>query len=121
MAFHAGKTGRVTVGVANWKLNRWEADIRTDIVDTTNFESGGFKENIAGLQYASITASGPYDAGSMAMTSGTSYSFTLQIGTGITFTITARVASIRVGTEVADKGTVTVTAESTGTFTPSIT
>lgn len=121
MAFYAGKDGSVTVGAATWKLSEWTLDIETDILDTTNFESGGKRENIEGLTKATITGKGPYDAGAMALTSGASVEWVLTVGGLITFTVTARTGKMKVSTNVEGKAELEVNAESNGTFTAAIT
>jgi hypothetical protein len=121
MAFYAGKTGSVTVGAAVWKLSEWTLDFETDIVDVSNFASSGYRENVAGLTKATITGKGPFDSGSMALTSGTQYSITLGLNSGgVTFVIPARVGKISLATNVEGKPEVSFTAESTGTITAAI-
>lgn len=120
MGFLAGKTGGVTVGAAVWKLDQWTLDMGGELSDVSNFTSGGYEENIDGFTGATIEASGPYDNTAMAMTKGTSYSFTLTLGTGVTIVVTARVKNIRVMTKVKDATRVSFTARSTGSFTPAI-
>lgn len=120
MGFLAGKSGGVTVGAAVWKLSEWGMDVQTEAIDVTNFESGGFKENIAGLTSAALTFKGKFDSTAMAMTTGTSYSFVLEASGSVSYTVTARVTSIRLTTNVVGAVEVEGAAESTGSFTPSI-
>lgn len=121
MAFYSGKDGSFKVGAAAWRLREWTLDMDTAAVDTTNFESGGFKENIAGLTGGTITARGPYDSAAMALTSGTSYTVTLTVGGLIDFAVPARVTKISLTTNVEGKAEVSITAETNGSFTASIT
>lgn len=120
MAFLAGKGGGVTVGVAVWKLSSWTLDMQTDALDVTNFESSGYKENIAGLTSGRISARGPFDSTAMALTAGTSYTFTLEVSSTVSYTVTARVTNISTTTDVTRPVEVSITAESTGSFTASI-
>ena len=121
MGFLAGKSGIITIGAATWKLSDWTIDMQTDALDVTNFSSGGAKENIAGLLSGKISASGAYDSASMALTSGTSYAFVLSMVSGTAITVTARVTNIQIKTDVKDAVRVSITAESTATFTAAIT
>jgi hypothetical protein len=121
MAFLSGKSGSVTVANASWKLREWSLDMRTDASDVTNFSSSGYRENIAGLTGGSLSMSGPYDSASMALTSGTSYSITLAASNTINFAVTARITNIRVSTSVERAVEVSVSAETTGSFTAAIT
>lgn len=120
MGFLAGKGGSVTVGTATWKLREWSLDMKTDASDVTNFSSSGYRENIAGLTGASLSASGPFDSTAMALTAGTSYSFTLAVSNTVNFSVSARVTNIRVTTNVDRAVEVSISAESTGSFTPAI-
>ncbi len=120
MAFLAGKSGGVSVAAAVWKLSEWTADMQTELVEVTNFESAGYHENIAGITKAEITAKGPFDSTAMALTAGTSYAFTLEASGAVTYAITARVSNIRLITNVAKAVEVEITATSTGSFTAAI-
>jgi len=92
----------------------------TDRIDTTNFQSGGFQDNIAGITRGNVVLRGHLDSGLMAMTSGSTYLVTLGMSGGYSFQVTVRV-DIEVGSEVTDAGTVEVTGDTTGSYTPSIT
>lgn len=120
MAFLSGKGGSVTVGTASWKLREWSLDMRTDASDVTNFSSSGYRENIAGLTGGSLSCSGPFDSTAMALTSGTSYSFTLGASNTVNFAVTARVTNIRISTTIERAVEVSITAETNGSFTAAI-
>ena len=121
MAIFSGKSGNVAIDTVNWKLREWTLDMDTDIVDVSNFLSSGKRENLDGLTKASISCRGPYDTGSMALTSGNTANFVLKVGGAITFTVTARIAKIRPSVNVEGAGEIEINAESTGNFTAAIT
>jgi hypothetical protein len=121
VAFYAGKGGNVAVGAVNWKLREWSLPMNCDIIDTTNFLSGGFRENIAGLVGADMRLRGPYDAGSMAMTVGNTYSITLLVGGAVTFAVTARIENVTPSVNVEGAAEIEVSAKTTGTFAAAIT
>lgn len=120
MAQLAGKSGYVALGNTNYAFSMWTADFNTDAVDVTNFSSSGYHENIAGLTGAKITARGPFNSTAMAVTSGTSYAFTLGASGSVTYAVTARVTAIKLTTDVTKAVEVEISAESTGTFTAAI-
>lgn len=117
----AGKAGTVGVGASNYTFSSWTLDMKTDAVDTTSFDDGGYKTNVAGLTGATISARGPYNVSSTAMSAGTTYSFNLRVNSTVGFTMTARVTSLRVVTDVSRAVELEIAAESTGSFSASIT
>jgi len=121
MAQLAGKGGSIAFGASNLALREWTLDMRVDPIDVTNFDSAGFKENIAGLTSAAISARGPYNQGSMAVTAGSSYAFNLRVNSTTGFAVTARVTSVRLVTGADNAVQVDISAESTGSFTAAIT
>src|SRR6185312_16571778 len=96
----AGKSGYAALGNSNFAFSSWTADVQVDVLDITNFTSGGFKENIAGLAGAKITARGPYNSGAMAITAGSTYAMVLGMSASVTFNTTARIETISVTTDV---------------------
>jgi len=115
MPLYPGRSGSVIVNGAPQPLTDWSVDGKTDIIDVTNFLSGGAAENEAGISSVDITASGPYD-GSSAAQPGTITTFILSTGAGPAFTVAARVSSIKIDLNVKDVAKVTYTATSTGPF-----
>jgi predicted secreted protein len=120
MAQLAGKSGNFTVGASAWELSEWTMDMATEAVDITNFNSGGYREVIAGLTDAKITARGPFNSTAMALTSGTSYSLVLAVSGSVSYSVTALVTNIKLVTEVSKAVMVEVSAVSNGSFTASI-
>lgn len=117
MAFYAGKSASLTIGATAQPMTDWTLDTKEEAVDTTNFTSGGYQESVGGINSADITCTGPYD-GTSGVTMGTAASFVLATGGGgPSFTVTARVTSVNVSTNVRGVATVSITAQSTGSFT----
>jgi hypothetical protein len=120
MAVLAGKSGAISLGGTAYAFGKWTADMSADILDVTVFTSSGYKANIAGLVGAKITADGPFNSTAMALTAGNSYAFVLTMDSGVTLTVTARVGNINVVTDVKDAVRVSISAESTGSFTAAL-
>jgi hypothetical protein len=117
MAFFAGKSATMTVGASAQPMTDWTLDIKEEAIDVTNFTSSGYQESVGGINAADITCTGPYD-GTSGVTMGTAASFILATGGGGTsFTVPARVTSVNVATSVRGVATISITAQSTGTFT----
>jgi hypothetical protein len=117
MPFYAGKTASLTVGASAQPMTDWTLDVKEEAIDTTNFTSGGYQESDGGIRGADITCTGPYD-GTSGVTMGTTASFVMATGGGgPSFTVTARVTSVNVSTNVRGVATVSITAQSTGSFT----
>ena len=116
MAFFAGKGGSVSVNGTVQPLTDWGLDLKADPVDVTNFTSLGTQENVMGIASADITASGPYDGGAGAQP-GDLVIFILACGsTGPTFSVPARITSIKIDQNVKDVAKINYTATSSGTF-----
>jgi hypothetical protein len=120
MSFASGKDGAVLVGSTPYAFGKWDLDINTKAVPTNNFTSQGFNDNVAGFTGGTITLQGPWDIGSMPLTSGTVYTFNLNNGI-TTIPVPARVTNIKPSNDAEGTPTVSVTAVSKGVFTPSIT
>lgn len=120
MAFLAGKSADVVIGAQSYKFREWRAPMKTDIIDTTNFSSGGFRENIAGLTSSTVTLRGLHDSTLMAFTSGNSYTLILKSSAAVTYTIIARLETLETGTTVEGAVEAILTFQSNGVFTAAI-
>lgn len=120
MSFYAGKNASIGDGTHNLTASDWTLELHTDIIDTTNFTSQAYQENIAGVFRATISASGPYNGGIGANTVvvlGATTSFSLAVGgAGPTFTTTCRVERIVIKTSVRGAAEFDFSAQSTGTW-----
>lgn len=119
MAFYSGKTGSITIAGVSQPLTDWSADMKMDVIETTNFGSGGVTTNEGGIASVEISANGPYD-GSAGAAPGDSAIFILSTSTTVgapSFTVTARISTIKIDTSVKDVAKVSYSATSNGTFT----
>lgn len=120
MPYYAGKTGTISIATASQPLTDWSADFKVEQIDVTNFASSGYQENEAGIASADITASGPYD-GTIGAQVGASAAFVLTAGSGgISYSVTARITSVKVDVNVRGVAMVTVTATSNGSYSVSV-
>lgn len=117
----SGKSGSVQIGATLYAFGAWEAEFTGDLPDVTTFSSGGARENVDGIDEATITLRGPYAPGSMPLRKGTVYTFNLNVSATVGFSVPARVKSLRPSVDVKGAAQIQVTAESTGVFSPSIT
>ncbi len=120
MAFLSGTTGFVSVGAAVFAFDKWRLSIKSGAPKTTNFTGAGFQTNVAGVVGGSLSLSGPYDRGAMPFAANAVYNFTLGMDAGVSIVVPARVTGIDVDNSVEDAPRVSLTAESTGTFTAAI-
>lgn len=122
MAFFTGKTGSVSIGGSTQPLTDWSADFKVENVDVTNFASGGYQANEAGIASAEISANGPYD-GSIGLQPGASGTFILTASSDVgapSFTVAARVTSVKVDVNVKGVAMVNISATSNGSFTVTV-
>ena len=115
MAFFSGKSGSILVNGASQPLTDWSIDGKVDAIDVTNFLSLGAQENEAGIASVDISANGPYDGGAGAQP-GQLVAFVLSTGAGPTFTVAARITSVKVDLNVKDVAKINYTATSSGVF-----
>jgi hypothetical protein len=118
---YAGTAGSITFGAVAWELSEWSFEASANLLDITTFAAGGYRVKIPGLVAGRITARGPYETGSMALTVGAAVSVAMTVGGAITFTVPCIVGSISVSQAVEQFGQVSVSLESTGSFTAAIT
>lgn len=118
MSFFTGKSGSISIGGNTQPLTDWSADFKVEPIDVTNFSSSGAQANEAGIASADITASGPYD-GTIGLQPGVSGAFVLTASSDVgapTYTVTARVTSVKVDVNVKGVAMVNISATSNGTF-----
>jgi hypothetical protein len=117
----AGKTGYVQVGANQTRFGKWKLGIKTAVVKRTNFQSGGFQELLAAITDGSLTISGPYDQGNMALSCGTQYTFVLGWTSEVSITCVAIVDSLDLDDDAEGAADVAFTAKTNGSFTVGIT
>lgn len=115
-----GPSGSVLVGGVAYAFGRWRFSIKGGLPRVNNFTSA-FQQLVAGLTSGTITLEGPYDGGNMPLAILTSYVFTLKYSNAITLAATALVGEINPSQDIEDAGRISVTAETSGTFTAAIT
>lgn len=116
MAFFAGKAAGVTIATTTRPMDTWSIDLKCEPVDTTNFGSGGYTENVAGLFSADVSFGGPYD-NSEAVQAGDSVAVSFLIGgAGQTFIVTTRITSAKVSTDVKGLARIDYTGVSNTSF-----
>lgn len=118
MPFYAGKLGSITIDGDTNPLTDWSIDLKSEAIESTNFTSAGWQENEAGIASADISANGPL--GGISGEPGDAVVFVLSTGgatPGPSFTVTARITSIKVDTSVKGIAMVSYTATSTGAVT----
>lgn len=117
----SGKSGSVQIGASLYAFGAWELEMAGDLPDVTTFSSNGYRENVDGVAEANLTLRGPYAPGSMPLVKGTVYTFSLNVSNSVSFSVPARVKSLRPSVDVKGAAQIQVVAESTGAFTAAIT
>lgn len=114
-----GPSGSVLVAGVPYAFGKWRCGMKANLPRVNNFTSA-FQQLVVGLKSNSITLEGPYDGGNMPLTVGNSYAFTLRFTAGLDLLITALVAEISPSQDIEDAARISITCESSGTFTASI-
>ena len=119
----AGYEGSVTIASADAHITKWELTDRNGLVETTNTGDAGWESYIAGVSGADLTYDAFFDSTNVPSTaiglvSGASLAHTLKVGTsGLTFTCTALIESVKYTNEVKGGVSFTVTGKVSGALT----
>ena len=121
MAFYPGRASSVTISATARPFSQYDLDFKGEIVDTTNFTSSGYQENVLGITSCTANFSGPYD-GAESLAPGDSVAVTFATGGGgPSFAPTVRISSIKLTTAARNQAKqIAVSGESNGTFSVTI-
>lgn len=123
----SGRNGSVLVGTITYNFKDWSLSMEEKLPEVSNFGSGGYRVYCRGLDSATLDLSGAYDVGpsgsggNMALTLGTSYSFTLNVNSTVSYIVTAICNKINITQNVDEAAMIKVTATINGSFTASST
>lgn len=115
-----GPSGSVTIGGVPYAFGKWRFSMKSGLPKVNNFTSA-YQLLVAGLLSGTLSLDGPYDGGNMPLAAGVSYAFVLKFSNAITLTVTCFVESIDPSQDIEDAARLSVTAQSSGTFTAAIT
>jgi hypothetical protein len=116
----SGIAGSTTVGGVTYAFGKWKLSFKSGLPKVNNFTSV-YQQLVTGLLSATLTLDGPYDGGNMPLTAGATYVFVCKFSSAITLTLSAIVESIDPTQDIEDAARVSVTAQSSGSFTAAIT
>ncbi len=118
MAFISGNDGYLKIGALSYSFNEWKLNVEPGNKKFFAFGSA-FQQTLPGGCAATITATGPYNAGATPLVPGALAEFHLGWATGIEFVVTARLGAVDWSNKIqpgGDPGTVGITADSHGIF-----
>ena len=124
-----GKDGGVYIGTNKVaELSNWSLDLGADTPETTNFDSAGWKQFIAGLKEWSGSAEGNWKMGDTsgqkaiqdAWLNGVALNLEFRLNATNKYVGSALVTSIGVETPVDDKISISIEFQGTGALTPTI-
>lgn len=95
--------------------------MKSGLPKVTNFNSSPYQLLVAGILSATVYLEGPYNQGNMPFTAGTSYAWILGFTNSISLTVTAFIEEIGIDEDVEGSPRINITAQSSGSFTASIT
>ena len=120
----AGKGGNVAVGTApgtTIPFRTWKCSMKTVPLKINDFTCEGFQLVIAGFTSASISLDGAYFAGDTPLTCGNIYSFILSFSATLDLNVEALITDITPTVDAEKEETLSVTADSSGTFVAAVT
>lgn len=120
MGYLSGITGSVAVGATNYAFSKWRIPMKSGLPKVTNFNTAPYQQLVTGILSATIYLEGPYDQGSMAFAAGTSYGWILRWTSSVSLTVTAFIEELQPDVDVEGAARVAITAQSSGSFTASI-
>jgi hypothetical protein len=141
----SGKTGSVQVPnlssvLVPYSFSKWTAMLTAKLNDITNFTTQGYQKMLSSIVSASLTVSGPYNAGNMnppftqaadpangpptggasgaytGFAVGVQYTFFLGWTASLALAIPAIIETIDIADDVQTDATISITAKSTGPF-----
>ncbi|OPZ46816.1 MAG: Phage major tail protein 2 [Bacteroidetes bacterium ADurb.BinA104] len=124
-----GKDGGVYSGANKVaELSNWSLDLGTDTPETTNFDSNGWKEYIAGLKEWSGSAEGNWKMSDTngqkaiqdAWRNGTTLNLEFRVNPTNKYAGSVLITSIGIETPVDDKVTVSFEFQGTAALTPTV-
>jgi hypothetical protein len=118
----AGKGGHVVLTPATTVAFRsWKVSMKAVGLKINDFTCQGFQTLIVGFFSASLTLDGAYFAGATGLTVGNVYTFELGYSASLLLDLQALVTDITPTVDAEKEETLSVTADSTGPFTASVT
>jgi|SRR5581483_9558463 len=128
MAFTAaaGKTGSVLVGTVSYAFKEWSINMEEKLVEVSNFVTGAYRFYAGALTGATLDLTGPYDVGpagsggNMALVTGNTYSFTLNVNGTVSLVVSAIVNKVSLTQNIDDVAQVKVSATIQGSFVASL-
>ncbi len=118
MTFFAGKNASCVWNATAQTAEKFDLDFSSEVVDTTNFSSAGYQENVAGVFACRGSCDGPYN-GSLGITQGELLTITWAVGGGgPSFALPMRNSSIKINTATHNQvARFAIALESSGVFT----
>ena len=117
----SGKTGYLNDSTANRSFGKWDLELITKLIPVPNFNGGGYMQKVTGLYDGKFTLTGPYDQGNMPYTVGNQYTFNFGLAPSVFLTAPGIIGSIKMSEDVENNPAVTITGETNGAFSISIT
>lgn len=111
----SGLTGSVKVGDVSYAFGKWKVSYKQNLPKVNNFTSA-YQQLVNGLTSATVTITGPYDAGNMDFTVGDAVEFVLAVNAELSFTVPVLLSDIEIEDDIDDAARVTLTGQSTGDF-----
>ncbi len=121
MALLSGKSGFVLQNGVARRFGKWESPMECDAPKANNFVDAPYKIFIPGLLGTTVTISGPYDAGLMPFTLGSTYTLSLGWTIGLSLGVTGFVKNLKPANDVEGIPTLDVVLQVSGPFTVSVT
>lgn len=115
----AGPSGSVLVGGVACAFGKWRFQMKAGTPRVNNFTSA-YQQLVTGLVSGTLTIEGPYDGGNMPIAIGLVYVFTLRFNGSIALVASALVSDISPSQDIDDAARLSITAETSGSFTAAV-
>lgn len=118
MAHVAGKDGWFYADTNTpLSMREWRLEISTDMIDVTNFTSGGYREALVGFASGRFTARGPFESGEASeYTPGATINANLGLGSNYYLTFTGVLTRVAGSTSVDGAGMIELEGVTNGSF-----
>jgi len=117
-SFFGGPRGYVQNNATGkyFSFDKWKLSMKTTLVEVTSFTSNGYQVMVPAITSAQLSVSGPYNYGNMPFSTGVGYTWNCGFSPSIYIQVYALIETIEPDVDVKGRASVSIAAQSSGSF-----